>query len=213
VLRDIESFRAMAVLDHPSRSWSRRTSAQSCTEYTPSSSGRSSGTDLRLGRWTAQAMEIAQFSTGGKCLVFTRRRQAHHSGTTLDFVTDKNADSQDVQWFKTPGLTDLNQIRHTSAGYTLDITSRTDRSEMSVGASVCHYGRNSHFGCGQIASKSFDPGSGFNGTFIRVENDSTLAGDRTSVVPEPISHGTHKGITTSGGDPVFMAENYMGAFD
>src|ERR671915_2470651 len=31
--------------------------------------------DLRVGRLTAQALEIAQFSAGGKCSVFTRRRR------------------------------------------------------------------------------------------------------------------------------------------
>lgn len=139
----------------------------------------------------------------------------HHSGTILDHIAQKEGDSQDIQWFKTPGLNDPNQIKDDPDGSTRNITSRTDRSEMPVGGSVCHFGRSSGYGCGLIASKDFDPGPGYHATFIRVDLDVTLAGD--SGGPWFLSnsaYGTHVGITSgTNPDPIFMAQNYMGALN
>jgi streptogrisin C len=138
------------------------------------------------------------------------------SGVSASFVDGKWGDSQDVQWFTT-SQAEPNKIKDADGGSTRAITSRTDRSAMVVGGSVCHYGRNSS-GCGTIASKDFNPGDfdshTYNSTFIRVDNDDTVTGD--SGCPWYLgnsAYGTHKGSTTNGDDPVFMAQNYMSALN
>lgn len=136
------------------------------------------------------------------------------SGVTAIFQDGKWGDSQDVQWFTT-AQTEPNKIKDADGGSTRAITSRTDRSSMVVGGSVCHYGRTTS-GCGTIASKDFNPNFDnhtYNSTFIRVTNDHTSGGD--SGGPWFLgnsAYGTHKGSTNSG-DPVFMAQNYMAALN
>jgi hypothetical protein len=136
-------------------------------------------------------------------------------GIDLNFQEGQWGGSQDVQWFTTPDDADDNKVKDGSG--TRPITDATQRSAMVVGENVCHYGRNSGYGCGTIASVNFNP-AGFddhtyNSTFIRVNNDDTESGD--SGCPWYFGQdafGIHKGSTT-GNDPVFMAQNYMHALD
>ena len=84
---------------------------------------------------------------------------------------------------------------------------------MAVGGVVCHYGRTTGFGCGEIASKTFNPNGfdshSYNSTFIRVTSDTVDHGDSGGPYFEAqYAYGIIKGFT-SGGDPVFMAQNYM----
>jgi streptogrisin C len=138
------------------------------------------------------------------------------NSVTLDFVDGKWSGDQDVQWFKTPGMDDPNKIKDSSTT-TRSITARVSRSEMSVGGAVCHYGRTTGYGCGSVASKDYDASAisthSHNATFIRVTDDNTDPGD--SGCPWFLgigAHGIHKGAT-SGGDPVFMAQNFMSALN
>ena len=138
--------------------------------------------------------------------------QDHHGGTSLDYVTEKYGDNADVQWHKTPGLTDDNRVRVSNVGDTREITSRTDRGEMVIGSPVCHYGKSSGFGCGDIESKQHDPdGSGnmWNAVFIRVANDNTLDGDSGGPwLLGNSAYGVHRGLSSSG-KPVFTAQSFF----
>lgn len=155
-------------------------------------------------------------STAGHCQN-PQTLQKHN--TALDYVTGKQGDSQDLQWHKTPGLTDPAFFDpRDGSGFIRNVFSRTDRSQISLGGNVCHSGIASGGGCGEIAGKSFDPdggGSAYNDTFIRVKNDTTLGGD--SGGPWFLgnsAYGTHVGITNDGNaHPVFMAQNYMAALN
>lgn len=152
-------------------------------------------------------------TTAGHCQQ-SQTLQKH--GTELEWLGEKDSGSQDVQWHRTPGMADPNKIRYSFDGTTRSITSRTARSSMSVGGVVFHFGKSSGYGWGDIASKTYDldgSGSKYNATFIRVVNDDTSGGD--SGGPWFVSnsaYGTHWG-TSPGGDPVFMAQNYMSALN
>lgn len=154
-------------------------------------------------------------STAGHC-PDSQTLQKHSLGLSVCSSCQKNSDSTDVQWSTTSGLNDPNMIAYSFDGTTRNITSRTDRSEMSVGSVVFHFGKTTGYGWGDIASKSYDwdgSGSTFNATFIRVTNDDTQDGD--SGGPWFVSnsaYGTHKGSTPAD-DPVFMAQNYMSALN
>ena len=101
---------------------------------------------------------------------------ASEGSTGLNFQAGFWGGDLDVQWFTTPGLSDDNRVA--DAVGTRDITGRTSRGSMFNGENVCHYGAHSGYGCGQIASTSFDPGNfdnhTYNATFIRVTNDTTI---------------------------------------
>lgn len=155
-------------------------------------------------------------STAGHCQE-AQTLQKH--GVALYRVAEKEGDSQDVQWHTTPDLNDPNLINpRDGSGTERTITSRTDRSQMTLDNPVCHSGMTTQYGCGSIRSKSFDPdgsGSAFNGTFIRIRDDDTQRGD--SGGPWFLgnsAYGTHRSSTTDGSDnPIFMAQNYMAALD
>jgi hypothetical protein len=64
---------------------------------------------------------------------------------------------QDVQWFKTPDISDKPWARDG------DSTARTirhklTRAEMPIGLPFCKYGLTTHYVCGQIYDKSYAPG-------------------------------------------------------
>jgi hypothetical protein len=137
------------------------------------------------------------------------------SGSAAVFIDGSWGGSQDVQWFDTPYDNDPNKIKDANGGSTRFITSRTDRNEMIIGGGVCHYARNSS-GCGLIASTTFNPGPldnhTYNSTFIRVTGDTVVAGDSGGPwYLQNSAFGTTKGYY--GGDPIFMAQNYMSALN
>ncbi|HEY7874118.1 MAG TPA: hypothetical protein VIG64_03240 [Actinomycetota bacterium] len=136
------------------------------------------------------------------------------NGNSITHQAGSWGGSQDVQWFTTPSDSDLNKIKWQNDGTTRSITSRTTRTEMSVGMAVCHYGRTTGYDCGSIVSKTYQPGAtgshSFNETFIRVQDDTTDGGD--SGGPSFLNNsafGIIKGHIGDNGDYYFMAQNYM----
>lgn len=128
----------------------------------------------------------------------------------LTFQAQQYGGNQDVQWFTTSNTADANLVKDSQG--TRSITSRTARGSMSPGDIVCHFGATSGYGCGEINSVNYDPGSGFNATFISVRNDTTAAGDSGGPwYAGNSAFGSHIGEDTSTSHPIFMAQNYMNA--
>jgi hypothetical protein len=78
-------------------------------------------------------------------------------GLSLDFQDGDMSGGQDVQWFKTPDISDKPWARDG------DSTARTirhklTRAEMPIGLPFCKYGLTTHYVCGQIYDKSYAPG-------------------------------------------------------
>jgi streptogrisin C len=139
-------------------------------------------------------------------------------GTALDHIAGQNYGSLDVQWHKTPGLTDPNLIRYNFGGDTRSISFRTARHEMVVGGNVCNFGKTTGYKCGTIVSKDFDYdgwNTQFNPTFIRVDGPQrTDQGD--SGGPWFLgnsAYGIHKDSLDPSGDMIFTAQNYMSSLD
>jgi streptogrisin C len=141
-------------------------------------------------------------------------------GITLNFVDGKIGGDQDVQWFKTPGMTDINKIKD-SASNLRSITSRTGRYEMYISEAVCHYGVTSGYSCGTIVSTTanvggLDPDHTYNDTWIRV--GGSIPGSPPNFCEGGDSggpwffgnsaFGIHKG-RFSNYDCAFMAQNFM----
>ena len=92
-----------------------------------------------------------------------------------------------------------------------------------MGTTVCKYGKNTRYTCGELISKSYDPGDGYGPTWMRVRNfdidDLSAGGD--SGGPWFVgtkAYGTHKGaipifddngVYTGKDDAVYMAVNYF----
>ncbi len=117
---------------------------------------------------------------------------------------------------KAPGLTVRNLMY--DGTYNRYVYSTKSRDEQALNEWVCKYGITTGYGCGQIVDKSFDPGVGFVGTFIRVHNPDNID------LAEPGDSGgpwfwnnTAYGITTHqvtvngqpNPDAVYMAVNYF----
>ncbi len=137
------------------------------------------------------------------------------NGITLNFVAQSWGGSQDAQWFHTPNMPDVNKIKDGGSS-TRNITSRTSRSNMVVGNPVCHYGRTSGYGCGQIYSKNYNPtNQGFDDktydpTWIRVSCCSEPGDSGAPWFYGNSAYGINKGHT-SDGNAIFMAQNYLDA--
>ena len=152
----------------------------------------------------------------------------HHSTVTLNLQAQKNADSQDVQWYTTPGLDDKKQFRAWDDHSVQAVNARKHRDGMVINQTVCHYGKTTGRACGTIIDKSLDPNDightgTFNATFIRVEvsdADETALGDSGGPwFLYDTAYGIHKGSTPGNPDngfdtdPYFMAQNYMSALN
>ncbi len=169
------------------------------------------------------ATNVEGFATAGHC--DNSLKIGHHTDVALEFVSpDKNADSQDVQWHKTPNLDDKKQIRAWDDGSIQAVNSRTHRDAMVINQGVCHYGKSTQRGCGTIGGKTLDPDTylgtnKYNATFIRVHDDHTEPGDSGGPwFLYDSAYGIHKGSTLGCPDeeggcdhPFFMAQNYTEA--
>ncbi len=98
-----------------------------------------------------------------------------YNGTALDEEDDSYGGSADVRWSTAPGLTVRNKIK-TGSSSSRSITGTVQRDNQPIAAYVCKYGKITHHGCGQIASKTYQPdesdmpcpGCDWNATFIEV---------------------------------------------
>lgn len=147
-----------------------------------------------------------------------------NSGDDIDFQAESFGGSQDTQWHKTPGYTDQPWVRDGGTSHRT-VTDRTPRADQIVGQYVCLSKRNDTVACGNIQSKSFDLGAGFNNTFIRVNGPSSglsVGGDSggpwwAQLIGTPgctCAYGTDEGHPADDpNDAVYMAVNYMGAIN
>lgn len=139
------------------------------------------------------------------------------NGDDIVFQAERMGGNQEAQRHTTPGRTDRPWVKDGTDSHRI-VKSRTARAEQVIGAGVCKYGRTTGYTCGIIESKSFDPGEGFEATFIRVDNGDSgdLSGPGDSGCPwfsGNSAYGTHVGAPTDDpNDAVYMAQNYLGYF-
>lgn len=148
--------------------------------------------------------------TAGHCFDYLE----FNSGDDLNFVNDQESGSLDSQRHTTPGYDDQPWVRDGGTSHRV-IDGRRARADQMKGDYVCVSKRDDTVKCGFLDSKIFDPGPGFNATFIRVDGgttDLTVGGDSGSPwwVGSTIAYGTHVGsVDADPNDAVYMAQNYM----
>ena len=137
-----------------------------------------------------------------------------YSGESLDFVYELEGTYYDIQWHTTDDFTVTNEIQY-NTGYYREITATLSRDNQSVGMYVAKYGKTTYRTAGHIFSKNYDPGYGFNATFIRVNNTygNNLSSSGDSGGPwydGNTAYGSHMGSPASDDDDaVYMAINYV----
>lgn len=155
-----------------------------------------------------------------------------YNGNVLDFEDESYGGSADVEWRTAPGLTVKNKIK-TSPTKTRNITGIVERDSQPIAAYVCKYGNVTGHGCGQIASKTYQPDESdlpcpncnWNATFIEVR---ASAGQRLSQQGDsggPFYVGGNawgtmvmdvewwQGGTWLRSDAIYMAVDYIGLMD
>lgn len=137
-----------------------------------------------------------------------------NSGDDLTFQSEVQGGDWDTQWHLTPGYDDQPWVRDGGTSYRV-VTDRVARSGQSVGDYVCLSKRDDTVKCGLIQSKTFDPGAGYNATFIRVDGgsvDLSVGGDSGGPwwLGSCKAYGTHMGsVTADPNDAVYMAQNLI----
>jgi hypothetical protein len=147
-------------------------------------------------------------STAGHC-----PNDQYYQGIWLPFRAEKYSGDQDVQWNSTCDRVQVSNRINTGIG-TRGITSTRSRTNQTVGTYLCKYGMSTGRTCGTISSKSYDIGSGFNGTFIRVDGYALRAGGDSGGpwFVEDVAYGIHHGYPGSDpNDAIYMAINYISA--
>ena len=143
----------------------------------------------------------------------------------LPFVVGYVGGSHDVQWHEAPDFTLRGLMKDgTNNRY---VHGTKHRSQQSVGAYVCKYGRATSYGCGNIVAKDLRPAAdsacqgscSYSPTFIRVRNSggADLANIGDSGGPwfsGNTAYGIMRGEATADGgntykDGVYMAVNYV----
>ena len=152
-------------------------------------------------------------TTAGHC-----NNTQSYSGTNLPYEDGLWDTSYDIQWHTAPGFTVTNEIRYSSAGSTRDITGTIGRNSQTIGGYVCKYGKATHYTCGYISDKNYQPSYVPNATetFIRVDDTagySPLSEDGDSGGPWFLhnnAYGTHSGsVGADPNDAIYMAVNYV----
>jgi hypothetical protein len=101
---------------------------------------------------------------------------ASYSGVTLSTQSVALGGSSDLKWATASGHSYPNVIYDSlPPTYTRSITSTKSRSATGVGDFVCHYGRTSGYGCGQVKSKTFTPNwvPNATATYVEVQDDTS----------------------------------------
>jgi hypothetical protein len=143
---------------------------------------------------------------------------ASFSGVSLNFQDGDLSGGQDIQWYKTPNISDKAwALDGDSTART--IRGRLKRAEMPNGMPFCEYGITSHYGCGFIYSKDFAPSYVHNATATFILGHSPDGDDLSSpgdsggpVYYQDQAVGIISG-TVFATDVIFMAQNYMSALD
>lgn len=122
----------------------------------------------------------------------------YFNGAYLPWRAAKNSQYTDAQWHSTCGIVDVtNQVL--SYDGTRTITSIRSRTYQAVGHYVCKYGMETGYSCGLIESKAHDPGTNYDGTFVRVNDKVNGGGDSGAPwYQETVALGIHHGETWDG---------------
>lgn len=137
----------------------------------------------------------------------------YFNGIYLPFVSGMEAQYQDVQWNSGCGRVTVTNQFQSGIGMRSVIATRS-RTYQAAGQYVCKYGKTTGRSCGFIDTKHFDPGAGFEGTFVRVNDSNNGPGDSGGPwYDEDIALGIHKARVTSDGDAVYMPINYISALN
>lgn len=140
----------------------------------------------------------------------------YFNGIWLPFRNQKMSGDQEVQWNSTCDRVYVSNRIYTGIDVR-SITGTQHRSNQTIGTYLCKYGKATYRTCGTLADKNISLMSGYNNTFIRVNNSNggTLRGPGDSGAPwfvENLAYGIHWG--SWGGDPndaLYMAINYITA--
>jgi hypothetical protein len=138
-------------------------------------------------------------------------------GEPLTFEDQSWGGNQDVQWFSTPTLNDVNKVVDGSG--TRHITDTTSRANMNLGQTVCHYGATSGYDCGIISNADYDPGlqntcadfhADYEPTFIKMDRTPSQGGDSGGpFYNNNTAFGIDKCHDVNDGKAVFMPQNFM----
>jgi streptogrisin C len=140
--------------------------------------------------------------------------QQSFEGLSLPFRAQDVTGDQDVQWHSSCGIKPL--VNRFNSGIDFRHVERTrSRSEQPLKQWVCKYGKATGRTCGVLESKSYDPGTAFNGTFMLVEGGNVnLSEEGDSGGPwfvEFDAYGIQSGAPNGGNsnDAYYMAINYV----
>lgn len=180
------------------------------------------GLTLSNGCTSGFSVQVSGGSTEGVTTAGHCPNATSYAGVSLPWQDGQQVNRVDAQWHTTPGLTDPNIIRDDQNGSTRAITSRRTRSEMMVGDHVCHYGKTSHYGCGDIDDVSYgaescvDSSSPPDNTYIYVNNTGGDIGEPGDSGAPFFLNNRAWGVEVCGqdglfddGDGIFMAQNFL----
>lgn len=142
-----------------------------------------------------------------------------YNGVSLTYIYGTIGQNYDIQWHTVPaGYSITNQIQY-DVGQYRQITSTQSRNDQAIGTIVYKFGVTTNQTVGQIESKTFDPGYGYSGTFIHVDNiyvGQPLSKGGDSGGPwfvNNTAYGSHVGSLGPSEDELFeayyMAVNYI----
>jgi PKD domain len=167
-----------------------------------------------LGSCTAGFVVISPHFDAGVLTAGHCADQQSFEGVTLPFRGQDVTGDQDVQWHSSCDIKPL--VNRFNSGIDLRHVERTrHRYEQPLKQWVCKYGKATGRTCGELDSKSYDPGTAFNGTFMRVEGfDVNLSEEGDSGGPwfvEFDAYGIQAGAPNGGNsnDAYYMAINYV----
>lgn len=132
-----------------------------------------------------------------------------YSGTNLPIRDSELGGSHDEEWLATPGYTDKNWILVGDSDIRV-ITARNYRITQSIGSYPCKQGKVTGWTCGELISKVFDPGAGYNATFMYLDGTYNLSSTGDSGGPV-VNGNTAWGIAKGqvGWDMYYTALDYV----
>ncbi|HEY0142618.1 MAG TPA: PKD domain-containing protein [Thermoanaerobaculia bacterium] len=116
------------------------------------------------------------------------------NGAYLPWKGAKESQYTDAQWHSTCGIVATeNKVK--SYDGTRTITTVRSRTYQAAGHYVCKFGAVTGYTCGTIETKHYDPGTGYDGTFVRVNNSNNAYGDSGAPwYQEHVALGIHHGV-------------------
>lgn len=119
-----------------------------------------------------------QNAAGNRGIVFAGHcPDVSYAGVSLSTISTAFGGSSDLKWARAVGHTYPNWAydAYTPPYYRRDIASTKSRAATGIGDFVCHYGRGSAYGCGQVVSKTKAPGyiPDVTATYIEVQDDTS----------------------------------------